>query len=294
MDAVKVPGTQVVSRVASLLRIVGESSVDDGSGGGNATSSIAGVSAPRTRGASASDVARAAGLTRPTTHRLLTALTHEGLLDFDATTSRWFLGPEIYLLGSLAAERFDVTDIARQSVVTLAELTGESAFLSVRRGNETVCLLRQEGSFPVRSHVLSEGIRFPLGVASAGLAILAFLPDEEIEAHLRSMGDRNGITEDRAGNSLVPAFGEEHSRENLWHRIRLTRETGYALNPGLLVEGSWGMGAAIFDATGRPAWALSLTGIDSRFKPERQAELGQLLVEQAHIVTRKLRAEAAR
>ena len=287
MDAVKVPGTQVVSRVASLLRIVGESSSDADTGSGR-------DGAPRAQGASAAAVARAAGLTRPTAHRLLTALTQEGLLDFDVATSRWFLGPEIYLLGSLAAQRFDVTDIARQSVATLAELTGESAFLSVRRGNETVCLLRHEGSFPVRSHVLSEGIRFPLGVASAGLAILAFLPDEEIEAHLRSMGDRNGIVEERAGNSLVPTFGEEHSRENLWRRIRLTRETGYALNPGLLVEGSWGMGAAIFDAAGRPAWALSLTGIDSRFKPERQAELGQLLVEQAHFVTRKLRAEASR
>ncbi len=272
MDTVRVPGTQVVSRVAVLLRIVGE----------------------RVGGTTTADVARTAGLTRPTAHRLLTALAHDGLLDFDAITATWFLGPEIYLLGSLASQRFDVTDIARQSVQTLAELTGESAFLSVRRGSETVCLLREEGSFPVRSHVLTEGIRFPLGVASAGLAILAFLPAEEIEAHLRSMGDRNGIAEDRVGNSLVPRFGESHSRENVWQRIRDTREQGYAVNPGLLVEGSWGMGAAIFDAADRPAWALSLTGIDSRFKPERQAELGQLLVEQAHVVTRKLRADASR
>lgn len=273
MDAVKVPGTQVVSRVATLLRIVGESSPE---------------------GATAASVAKASGLTRPTAHRLLTALTQEGLLDCDTTTSKWFLGPEIYLLGSVAAQRFDVTDIARHSVQTLAELTGESAFLSVRRGSETVCLLREEGSFPVRSHVLTEGIRFPLGIASAGMAILAFLPDEEIEAHLRNMGDRNGIAEDRAGNSLVPRFGEAHNRENVWQRIRETREKGYAVNPGLLVEGSWGMGAAIFDAAGRPAWALSLTGIDSRFKPERQGELGQLLVEHAHVVTRKLRSESAR
>jgi DNA-binding IclR family transcriptional regulator len=271
MDSVRVPGTQVVSRVATLLRIVGENAPE---------------------GTSAAAVATASGLTRPTAHRLLTALTHEGLLDFDAPSSRWFLGPEIYLLGAAAAHRFDVTDIARHSVQQLAELTGESAFFSVRRGSETVCLLREEGSFPIRSHVLTEGIRFPLGVASAGLAILAFLPDEEIEAHLRSMGDHNGIAEDREGNALVPRFGQTHSREQVWQRIRETREKGYALNPGLLVEGSWGMGAAVFDTAGRPAWALSLTGIDSRFKPERQAELGQLLVEQAHVVTRKLRFNA--
>lgn len=288
MDALKIPGTQVVSRVAALLRIVGEHSPANSENNDQRPTERA------SHGATATEVARAAGLTRPTVHRLLSALTKEGLLDFDAATSRWFLGPEIYLLGSLAAPRFDITDIARLSVQTLAELTGESAFLSVRRGNETVCLLREEGSFPVRSHVLTEGIRFPLGVASAGMAILAFLPDEEIDAHLRSMGDRSGTLEDRAGNSLVPRFGEVHNHANVWERVRLTREKGYALNPGLLVEGSWGMGAAVFDAAGRPAWALSLTGIDSRFRPERQAELGQLLVEHAHSVTRKLRAESSR
>ena len=57
----------------------------------------------------------------------------------------------------------------------LAVRTEESAFLSVRRGDETVCLIREDGAFPIRSFVLSEGVRFPLGVASAGLAILAAL-----------------------------------------------------------------------------------------------------------------------
>ena len=66
---------------------------------------------------------------------------------------------------------------------SLAVRTEESAFLSVRRGDETVCLLREEGSFPIRSFVLSEGVRFPLGVASAGLAILAFLPPHDVDAY---------------------------------------------------------------------------------------------------------------
>ena len=44
-----------------------------------------------------------------------------------------------------------------------------------------MCVLREEGCFPVRSFVLHEGVRFPLGVASAGTAIMAFLPPEEQE-----------------------------------------------------------------------------------------------------------------
>jgi len=43
--------------------------------------------------------------------------------------------------------------------------------------------------------------------------------------------------------------------------------------------GSWGIGAVVFDRTGRPAWTLSLTGVETRFKPERGHELGNLLLE---------------
>jgi DNA-binding IclR family transcriptional regulator len=188
-------------------------------------------------------------LARPTAHRLLTALVDEGLIDRDAKTGRWSLGPELYLLGSGAAHRYDVTDQARETIDRLARRTGESAHLSARRGDETVCVLSEEGSFPLRSHVLHVGIRFPLGVASAGLAILSHLP-----------------------------------------RIELTRTTGYAVNPALIVEGSWGIGAAVFDPNGRPGWALSLTGVETRFRPERHHELGTLLLEEAHLLSGRLKA----
>ena len=73
-------------------------------------------------------------------------------------------------------------------------------------------------------------------------------------------------------------------RENL----EQTRLAGYSVNPGLILEGSWGMGAAVFDQQGRPAWALSLTGIEPRFRPDRQDFLGKLLLEEAHRMTARL------
>jgi DNA-binding IclR family transcriptional regulator len=154
--------------------------------------------------------------------------------------------------------------------------TGESAFFSARRGNETVCLIREDGSFPVRSHVLHEGIRFPLGVASAGLAILAHLPDPEVDAYVSSA-------------ELTTEFGYDHSPDALRDRVARTKITGYALNPGLLVRGSWGMGAAVFDQSDRPAWALSLTGVEHRFAEDRQPSLGAHLLRAAHELTRSLR-----
>lgn len=64
--------------------------------------------------------------------------------------------------------------------------------------------------------------------------------------------------------------------------LEQTRFAGYSVNPGLVLEGSWGMAAAVFDQQGRPVGALSLTGIEPRFRPERQEFLGKLLMEEAH------------
>jgi DNA-binding IclR family transcriptional regulator len=257
VDNEAVPGTQSVARAARLLRL---------------------VSASGTEGLSVADAAHRAELTRPTAHRLLSALRHEGLVDLDGRTGRWMAGPELYVMGAAAAARYDVTGIGRDIVRSLAVRTEESAFLSVRRGDETVCLLREEGSFPIRSFVLSEGVRFPLGVASAGLAILAFLPSHDVDAYLErhpELGER---------------FGRLHSPGRLRTRLRETVERGYAVNPGLIVEGSWGLGAAVFDRDGHPQWALSLTGVEFRFAGERRAELGRILLAHAHQLSTRIAA----
>lgn len=252
-------GAQVVSRIAGLLRLVARSA----------------------EGMPLADLVRESGLTRPTVHRLLASLASEGLLDHDPASGNWVLGPEILLMGSVASARFPLEDIARPSLRRLAEATGESAFFSIRRGTETVCLLREEGSFPVRSFVLHEGVRFPLGVASAGTAIMAFLPEAEQEELLADWTRHAG------------AFAANHTEQLVRENLARTRLQGYSVNPGLVLEGSWGMGAAVFDRSGRPAWALSLTGIEPRFRPDRQEELGGLLMAEAHRITQQLGGNAA-
>ncbi|WP_106207302.1 IclR family transcriptional regulator [Kineococcus rhizosphaerae] len=245
-------GTQVVSRVATLLRLV----------------------AAQPAGLGTAQVVQATGLARATAHRLLSALQREGLLDQDAA-GNWVTGPELFIFGAAAAARFDVVDVARPVVRSLAARSEESVFLSVRRGSESVCLLAEEGSFPVRSHVLHEGIRLPLGVASAGLVLLAFSPPGEVEEFFRHHRDLE---------QRYPG----HDETSVRRRARQAVRRGYALNPGLLVEGSWGMAAPVFEASGRATWALSITGIEPRLAGRRQADLGRLLLEHAHDLSLRL------
>lgn len=101
---------------------------------------------------------------------------------------------------------------------------------------------------------------------------MAFLSNAEIDRYLRD-------------NALEYEFGPEHSRPAVRAAIAETRRVGYALNPGLEITGSWGMGAAVFDAKQERRWALSLTGVEHRFAAARQPELGALLPRSARELT---------
>jgi len=259
MDMVKAKaGVQVISRAAALLRIVSGAMPD---------------------GVSTSEAARATQVARPTAHRILDSLAAEGFCDQDSKTGRWLLGPELFLMGNIAGARYDVTVLARQHVHALAQQTEESAFFSTLRGDESVCLVREDGAFPIRSFVLYEGRRFPLGVASAGLAMLAFMPDDHIDEYLST-------------HDFIEEYTADHAADAIRERIEDGRRHGYVTNPGLIVEGSWGIAAPVFDTTGYPAGALSLTGIEPRFKMPRRAEMGKLLMRHAHELSQKLQQQA--
>lgn len=248
-------GGAVVSRTAALLRALSDSDA---------------------AGATTSALARAVDLPRATAHRLLTSLSAEGLVDRTPDSGLWVLGPELYVLGSIAAQRYDIATTAADILAELARSTGESAFLSARRGDETVVLSSVEGTFPLRSHVLHPGKRLPLGIASAGIVVLAHLPDADVDRYLASV-------------DLVPDWGPDHAVDDIRDRIAQTRIDGYSVNPALLVEGSWGIGAAVFDRAGRPEWAISLNGVETRFSQARRPQLGEALLRAAHDLTRRVR-----
>ena len=169
--------------------------------------------------------------------------------------------------------------IARDIVRSLAVRTEESAFLSVRRGDETVCLLREEGSFPIRSFVLSRGRAVPAR-RGVGRARDPGLPAE------RTMWTRtsSGIPSCRS------ASGAPHGEQRLRARLARHARRGYAVNPGLIVKGSYGLGAAVFNRAGHPQWALSLTGVEFRFGPDRLPDLGRTLLAHAHQLTTRIAA----
>lgn len=214
------------------------------------------------------EIVTGSGLNKPTARRLLLALMRAGLVEQEPQTRHYCLGEEAFVLGVLAARRHGLLELAMESLRRLSAVTMDTSFLSVRRDNYCVCLHREEGTYPVRTHALQMGDQHPLGVGAGSLAMLAALPDDDV--------DRIVATNEPVLRAQYPGFAPELILADL----ALSRQRGFALNPGRLVASSWGVGAAFRYPDGRLAGALSLAAIDSRMLPARQEELaGHLAAE---------------
>ncbi|WP_245422935.1 IclR family transcriptional regulator [Neorhizobium huautlense] len=250
-------GAQAVERALQLLSIVGRRAE---------------------KGIALGDVVAESGLNKPTARRLLMALMRSRLVEQDELTRRYYLGGELYVLGMLASRRHGLLEMAGESLKRLSAASGDTSFVSMRRDDYAVCLHREEGTFPVRTHALLAGDQNPLGVGAGSLAMLAALPDAEVAAII---GRIEGV---------VAAQYPGYSPEIIAKDIAWTRERGYALNPGRVIANSWGIGMAILLPDGRLAGALSIAAIDSRMNEMRQKELMALLRKEVERVQGKLKA----
>jgi DNA-binding IclR family transcriptional regulator len=249
-------GAQSIDRAATLLLLVGR----------------AGPS-----GARLSELVEQCDLTKPTVRRMLLALVRAGLLDQDPDTRRYHLGPEIYVLGTLASARFGIHPISLRALARLSQETGDTAFLSVPRGTYSICVHREEGSYPIRVHALHAGDRHPLGIGAGSLALLSALPDDEVEQALAANAD------------ILAEKYPQYSPPVLRALVEESRAKGYALNPGMMLSGSWAIGVSIRGLDGRPVGAISIAAIESRLGEERQRELALLLAKEAAWIEIQLR-----
>lgn len=254
-DDPSIGGTQSIERAIALLLMVGRAG---------------------TAGARLSDLVLQSGLPKPTARRVLLALVRSGLLDQDEVSRRYHIGPEAFILGTLASARFGIHALSLDGLARLARETGDTVFLSVPRDTYSVCLHREEGPFPLRTHVLQAGDRHPLGIGAGSLALLSALADGEVERIIAANADVLAQS--------YPAYSSERLRQ----LVADTRARGYAFNPGLVMAGSWGIGVPVLDPDGRAAGALSIAAVESRLPESRHPELVPLLKRESALLTQAL------
>lgn len=221
------------------------------------------------------DVARACSLNKATCHRILAALVEEGFLRTSADGLLYELGQEALAIGWSARARQDIPALARPGMMRLSERTGDTVFLSIRSGQDAICIAREVGFFPIRTLTLEIGSRRPLGVGAGSLALFAFLPSTEREDVLAEIEGRLGA---------YPVL----SREKLTALTDETRRTGHAFNDEGVIEGMSAVGVPVLGEDAMPLAALSIAAISSRMGEARRREVVSQLHEEADILARAM------
>ncbi len=250
-----VPGTQLVRRIAALVRVLGLHS--------------------RT-GARLIDLCHETELGRSTVHRILQALIAERLVTQDHQSKRYFLGQALYELGLAAAPRLQLRDLCQPMLSAVAEQTGDTAFLTERAGFDGVCVDRKDGSFPIKAYVLEPGRRRPLSIGCGNLAILSALPDDEVR---------------RLCNANASRIAEKYPHltpEVVQQRIARTREQGYAHTEAMETAGVNSVAVCVRDGSGNPVAAISVSSVASRLEGIRVQQAATFLREAATQIEARL------
>lgn len=129
---------------------------------------------------SASEISKQVGMHRVTAHRLLETLLKAGLLEKSDNTSKYRIGPELYILGSLYLNTTDVVKAAEPVVKVLNDLTSESVSVSVLDSGFITLVMREESKYGFRwaTHI---GSIQPAYAPASGKALLSELSEVEID-----------------------------------------------------------------------------------------------------------------
>jgi DNA-binding IclR family transcriptional regulator len=229
---------------------------------------------------SLAELARAAGLTKPTAHRLLQALVRRRYVMRTGVRS-YATGPRALWLAGQTLARVNHAEMARPTLRRLHELIPETVHFAVLSGTEVVYVEKFEGRRPYRM-ASSIGMSLPLHCTAIGKSVLAFLAPEERRALLPE-----GALPARTPNTIT-------SRERFEAELKRVAQRGYAMDDEENEENIRCIGAAVFDNNGVPIGGVSVSAPSFQLSARDARRMAPAVVATAREISVALAADVDR
>lgn len=221
-------------------------------------------------------VAREMNASPSTIYRVFQVFESRDLVAKNAD-GRYTPGLELFRVSQLFAQRLSPVKIAQPHLEDLAAACGETILLTAygaRRGQMIVIDII-DAPHPLRWVVAVNQWR-AVHSGATGLAILAFLPEEERQAIYERGLER--FTEQTLVDPVL-----------LEREVAKIRARGYAQSRNQRSKGAVGLGAPLYDAAGEVFGDVCVTIPEARFDPSQELKLGALLVSTAAAISAGLR-----
>jgi DNA-binding IclR family transcriptional regulator len=204
---------------------------------------------------SASRMAGCLNTSRAASHRFLTTLRDLGYVE-KTEEGRFRLTFKVVELGMKKLEGFEIRHSVHPFLQEMALACGETVNLGHWDGTAIVHLDKINSTEILRLDV-GLGAMAPAYCTGLGKAVLAFLPDHELEDYLQSV------------EWVAMSPKTVTTPEKLKVDIRRIRKRGYAIDDEELSLGLRCVAAPVFDHTGRPTYALSVSGPTQRMTKKK-------------------------
>ncbi len=204
---------------------------------------------------SVTELSRRLELPKSTVSRLLATLEREDFVARNPETGRYRLGVGILALVQHVTAYGNVRDLARPHLRWLVDQVRETATLAVLDGRDAINVDQVVAPGRLILRVGWVGRRMPAHAVSSGKAILAFLPEEELDYCLEPP-----LASMTAYTQTDPV--------TLRRELEAIRREGYAVALQELEEGLHAMAAPIFNHEGRPIASVGISGPASRLTRE--------------------------
>lgn len=210
------------------------------------------------------DISRKTGIPLTTTHRILTTLTKERILEKDPGTRKYRTGPELYIQGALYLKSTNLQKVAAPVMKEMNNLTGEVVNLAIFNNGYITILLREETKHHLR---LSGYIGFtsPAYANATGKVILSEFSDAQIDEIYPS-------------ETLRPLTKKTvATKTELKRELEQIRKTGAFINIEQVFEGEAAIASVIHDSSGTAVASLAIAVPTIRMNKATEEKLVELV-----------------
>jgi len=202
------------------------------------------------------ELSKKLNLHKSTIHRILITLEDEGFLVKNKLTQKYSLGIKLFELGHILQNQIEVRSVALPIMKELAKKTGESIDLNIVSDNKRISIEKIESSQDIRK-IIQIGKILPLYCGGSGKALLAHLPEENIDTYIKETK-----LEKLGPNTITDP-------DKLKEHLKQIKNDGYAISFEERITGSVSIGAPIFDYTRNVIASISVSGPISRFPKDK-------------------------
>lgn len=238
------------------------------------------------------DLAREAGMAPAKAHPYLVSFVKLGLIEQQATTGHYGLGPLALQLGLISLQQFDPLRLASERIAELAVELGQTVALAVW-GNRGPAVVRIEYA-PSPVHVaMRHGMVMSLRGTATGRVFAAYLSRATVEAALAAEAAWAAAAErfrqpDRpAALPATPGQPAEGLDASFERELQRVRASGLGSVVDEAVAGVSALAAPVFDANGHIVVAITAIGHSARLDVNPEGAVARALRRHADELTRQ-------